>query len=81
MESKNRTHLSIERQVKVIKHAKHHSGSSVRTLAAYFGIGKTQVSKNKITMLAAYESNASTSEESTQEAHNWSLRQRKSPII
>ena len=63
MSSKKRTHLTVERKAEVIKHGKD-TGMSVRALAEYFGIGKTQVAdilKNKKTILAAYESNASTS--------------------
>ena len=55
--------MSIEKKVEVIK-AKDHTRVGVRALAESFGIGKTQVSeilKNKETILAAYESNASTS--------------------
>ena len=44
MASKKRTHLSVERKAEVIKHAKE-TGMSVRALAEYFGIGKTQVEK------------------------------------
>ena len=64
MASKKRTLLSIEKKAEVIKYAKDHTGVGVRALAELFGIGKTQVSeilKNKETILAAYESNASTS--------------------
>ena len=55
--------MSIEKKVEVIK-AKDHTRVGVRALAESFGIGKTQVSeilKNKETILAAYESNASAS--------------------
>ena len=64
MASRKRTHLSIEKKAEVIKYAKDHTGVGIRALAESFGIGKTQVSgilKNKETILAAYESNASTS--------------------
>ena len=60
---RKRTHLSLEKKTEVIKYAKDNSGVCVRAVAETFGIGKTQVSeilKNKESILAAYESNAST---------------------
>ena len=56
--------MSIEKKAEVIKYAKDHTGIGVRVLVESCGIGKMQVSeilKNKETILAVCESNASTS--------------------
>ena len=60
-----RVHLSLEKKVEVIKFANKNPGKGVRAIADAIGsIGKTQVAeilKQKESVLAAYESNASTS--------------------
>ena len=61
-----RTHLSLEKKVEVIKKARNHPGITVCSLAELFNCGKTQISyilKNKDSILASYESNASTSKQ------------------
>ena len=50
----------------MIKKARNHPGITVRSLAELFNCGKTQISyilKNKDSILASYESNASTSKQ------------------
>ena len=67
---KKRVHLSLETKVKVIKKSAQHPGITVRTLAEEFKCGKTQISdilKCKESILAAYESNASTSKKASVE--------------
>ena len=60
----SRIHLSLEKKVEVIKEAKNYPGMTLRSLAERFNCGKTQISyilKKKQSILASYESNASTS--------------------
>ena len=61
---KQRTHLSLERKVEVISKSRENPSLSVRALADIFSCSKTQISailKKKSSILASYESNASTS--------------------
>jgi len=64
MASKTRNYLTLEKKVKLIKHAEKHPGMGVRALGELFECGKTQVGvilKSKETLLSMYESNASSS--------------------
>ena len=59
------THLSLEKKVEVIRKVKDNSSIGLRTLAEIFQCSKTQISailKKTKSILASYESNASTSE-------------------
>ena len=61
MASHKRVYLTLEKKVELIKCA---PGHSLRSLEAMFGCGKTQISKvlkNKESILAEYQSNASSS--------------------
>ena len=61
-----RTHLSLEQKVEVIKTAGDLPGITLRSLAELFNCGKTQIScilKNKDSILASFESNASPSKQ------------------
>ena len=61
--AKKRVHLSINKNVEVIKYAADHPGVGVRAIGEQFKIGKTQVSdilKNKDSIQMAFESNLAT---------------------
>ena len=55
-------YLSLEKKVEIIKHTQSNPGLSLRYLEIIFGCGKTQIGKilkNKESILASYQSNAS----------------------
>ena len=55
-------YLSLEKQVEIIKHTQSNPGLSLRSLEILFGCGKTQIGKilkNKESILASYQSDAS----------------------
>ena len=55
-------YLSLENKVEIIKHTQSNPGLSLRSLEILFGCGKTQIRKilkNKESILASYQSNAS----------------------
>ena len=59
---KSRVYLSLEKKVEIIKHTQCNPGLSLRSLESLFGCGKTQIGKilkNKESILASYQSNAS----------------------
>ena len=59
-----RTHLSLEKKVEVIRKSKDNPSIGLRALAEIFQCSKTQISailKKRESILASYESNASTS--------------------
>ena len=59
---KSRVYLSLEKKVEIIKHTQSNPGLSLRSLEILFGCGKTQIGKilkNKESILASYQSNAS----------------------
>ena len=61
---KKRTHLSLEKKVEVIRKFKDNPSIGLRALAKIFQCSKTQISailKKTESILASYESNASTS--------------------
>jgi len=52
----------LEKKVEIIKHTQSNPGLSLRSLESLFGCGKTQIGKilkNKESILASYQSNAS----------------------
>ena len=59
---KSTVYLSLEKKVEIIKHTQSNPGLSLRSLEILFGCGKTQIGKilkNKESILASYQSNAS----------------------
>jgi len=59
---KSRVHLSLEKEVEIIKHAQNNTGLSLRSLESLFRCGKTQIGKilnNKESIITSYKSNAS----------------------
>ena len=62
--SKRRCHLSLQKKFEVIQKSESSPGMSVIALSELFGCGKTQISailKNTDSIIALYESNASSS--------------------
>ena len=65
--TRKRTHLSLEKKVEIISKSKDNPGIGVRALADIFSCSKTQIAailKQKESILASYESNASISKKS-----------------
>ena len=61
-QKKSRVYLFLEKKVEIIKHTQSNPGLSLRSLEIIFGCGKTQIGKilkNKESILASYQSNAS----------------------
>ena len=61
-QKKSRVYLYLEKKVEIIKHTQSNPGLSLRSLEIIFGCGKTQIGKilkNKESILASYQSNAS----------------------
>ena len=57
-------YLSLEKKVDLIRHVQSNPSQSLRSLETIFGCGKTQICKvlkNKESILAEYQSNASSS--------------------
>ena len=62
--TKERHYLTLEKKVELIKFFQKNPGTSVRSLGEQFGCGRTQVGKilkSRESLLALYESNASSS--------------------
>ena len=65
--ARKRTYLSLEKKVEIIRKSKDNPSVGVRTMADIFNCSKTQIAailKQKESILAAFESNASTSKKS-----------------